>query len=56
MQKYPKPREYAEKVILKKLKSNETIAALLAITSAINSPSDHIFTPGQINKKIASDI
>lgn len=56
MQKYPNPGEYAKEVILKKLRSDGTIVALYAIASAISYPSNHIFRPGEINKKLTNDI
>jgi hypothetical protein len=55
-QKYPNPKVYAEKVILRRMQSNGTIGTLYVMASAINYPSNHIFEPGQINKKLASDI
>jgi hypothetical protein len=54
-QKYPNPKNYA-KVIVKKLQSDTNIATLFTIIYAMHSRSDHIFKPGQINKKLANDI
>lgn len=55
-QKYPNPKKYAEEVILKMMQSNQKIAAIYTIAYAKNYPSDHLFRPGQINKKLADDI
>jgi len=56
IQKYPNPKKYAEEVIIKKIQSDATIATLYTITYAKNSPSDYIFRPGEINKRLAHDI
>jgi hypothetical protein len=56
IQKYPDPKKYAEEVILKKIRSDENIATLYTIGYARNYPSDHKFTPGEINKTLANDI
>jgi hypothetical protein len=56
IEKYPNPKKYAEEVILKKMQSDATIATLYTITYAKNSPSDSVFRPGEINKRLANDI
>ena len=55
-ERYPNPKSYAEEVILKKLQYDTNIATLFTIAYAMRSRSDHIFRPGQINKKLAKDI
>lgn len=55
-EKYPNPKKYAENVILKGMQSDENIASLYTIAYARNYPSDSIFRPRQINKKLANDI
>jgi hypothetical protein len=56
IEKYPDPKKYAEKVIVKKLRSDENIATLYTIGYVRNYPSDYVFRPGQINERLANDI
>src|SRR5215203_708904 len=56
IQKYSNPKKYAENEIVKKLRSNENLAALYTIGYARNCPSDDKFKPGKINKTLANDI
>lgn len=56
IKKYRNPKKYAENVIVKKLRSDENLAALYTITYARNSPPNDVFRPGEINKALANDI
>jgi hypothetical protein len=56
LKKYPDPREYAKKVLLKKFRSGKNFAALYTIAIAQNEGSEHLFSPGKINKKLAKDL
>jgi len=53
---YPDPREYAEKIFIKKILSDKNLAALHTLAIAKNERSDRLFKPGEINKELAKDI
>jgi hypothetical protein len=55
-EQYPNPKKYVEKVVLKLLESDKTIASLYSISYAINSPPGHVFKPGEINQRLVEDI
>ena len=55
-QKYPNPKEYAQKEIVKAIRSDQRIALLHVITYAKNYPPGHSFRPGEINQKLADQI
>jgi hypothetical protein len=55
-ERYPNPKKYAEKVIIKKIQSDENIATLYTIGYARNYPSNHIFRPRELNETLANDI
>ena len=56
IQKYSGPKDYAEKVVLKRLQSEKDLATLYTLMYARDSPSGHVFRPGEINRKLAEDI
>jgi hypothetical protein len=56
IQKYPNPKEYANKVVLKRLQSERDIATLYTLTYARQSPPGYVFKPGEVNQKLADDI
>ena len=55
-EKYPNPKQYAEQVILKKMRYDPNIAILYLISNVRTNPSDSLYKPGQQNEQIANDI
>jgi hypothetical protein len=57
MQEYPNPRDFVKKLVLKaKQQYDKYFATVYTIAYIKNSPSNHMFTPGEINEKLANDI
>jgi hypothetical protein len=56
IEKYPNPKQYAEQVILKKLRYDSNIAILYSISHIRTNPSAYLYKPGQLNEQIANDI
>jgi phenylpyruvate tautomerase PptA (4-oxalocrotonate tautomerase family) len=54
--KYPNPKDYAEKVILKDVHSKNYIAGVHMLAIAKNATSNHLFKPHEINQKLANII
>ena len=55
-EKYPNPKQYAEQVILKRMRYDPNIAILYSISHVRTNPSDSLYKPGQLNEQIANDI
>jgi hypothetical protein len=55
-EKYPDPREYAEKIFLKKIQSDKVLGALHTLAIVKNETSDRLFKPGKINKELAKEL
>ena len=53
---YPDPKNYATKVILKKLQKDCNLDILLSLGYAINDRPDHPHRPGELNQRFANDI
>ena len=53
--KYPDPRAYAENEVIKSLHS-DVLGTLLATAYAKIDPLNTIFEPGQLNRRLASDV
>jgi hypothetical protein len=55
-EKYPNPKQYAEQVILKRMRYDTNIAILYSISYVSTNPSDYLYKAGQLNEQIANDI
>ena len=55
-EKYPNPKQYAEQIILKRMRYDPNIAILYSISHVRTNPSDSLYKPGQLNEQIANDI
>ena len=55
-EKYPNPKQYAEQVILKRIRYDPNIAILYSISHIRTNPSAYLYKPGQLNEQIANDI
>jgi hypothetical protein len=55
-QQYPNPKEYVEKILLKAAQSDKKVAALYTIIFAKNNPSNYLFKPEEINRRLANDL
>jgi len=55
-EKYPNPKQYAEQVILKRIRYDPNIAILYSISHVRRNPAVYLYKPGQLNEQIANDI
>jgi hypothetical protein len=51
--KYPNPKDYAEKVLLRMIRSRKDVAVIHTLAIAKNSTANHLHKPREINKKLA---
>src|SRR5919197_5199051 len=56
IKKYHNPKEYAEKVILKKIKSDKDVATTWLVWHAKSGTSNNLIIPSQINKALTSKL
>ena len=55
-EKYLNPKQYAEQVILKKMRYDPNIAILYLLSKVRTNPAVYLYKPGQQNEQIANDI
>jgi hypothetical protein len=56
IQKYPNPKDYAKKVIIRNSQSDKRTALMCTVTYSRSFPAGHIFTPAELNRRLISDL